>query len=240
MAARAVGAATIIATDINESRLDLARELGATHTMLASRPDLAAALAEASAGTLNYAIDSTARPGVIRAAADALGRRGILGLVGASAPGDELSFDAGSIMDGGRVLRGIVEGDADPQVFIPKWVALHAKGRFPFDRLIRYYPFEDINEALSDAQQGRTVKDWHNLTALLQQDLLAPPSAGPIAPGHLSRLARAHARGQYTWNALIVRCFSSLEDDRARVCEFADLAQAHGRVCCRARDHMRK
>ena len=158
MAAKVVGAATIIAIDINESRLDLARELGATHTMLASSPDLAAGLAEASAGALNYAIDSTARPGVIRAAADALGRRGILGLVGASAPGDELSFDAASIRDGGRVVRGIVEGDADPQVFIPKLVALHAEGRFPFDRLIRYYPFENINEALSDAEQGRTVK----------------------------------------------------------------------------------
>jgi hypothetical protein len=83
---------------------------------------------------------------------------GILGLVGASALGDELSFDAASIMDGGRVVRGIVEGDADPHVFIPKLVALHAEGRFPLDRLIRYYPFEDINAALSDAEQRRTVK----------------------------------------------------------------------------------
>ena len=81
-----------------------------------------------------------------------------MGLVGASAPGDELSFNAASIMDGGRVVRGIVEGDADPQVFIPKLVGLHAEGRFPFDRLIRYYPFEDINAALSDAEHGRTVK----------------------------------------------------------------------------------
>ena len=153
MAAKAVGAATIIAIDINENRLDLARELGATHTILATRPDLAAALAEAGAGALNYAIDTTARPSVIRAAADALGPRGILGLVGASAPGDELSFDAASIMSGGRVVRGIVEGDADPHVFIPKLVALHAEGRFPFDRLIRYYRFEDINEALSDGSR---------------------------------------------------------------------------------------
>ena len=60
----------------------------------------------------------------------------------------ELSFDAASIMSGGRVVRGIVKGDADPHVFIPKLVALHAEGRFPFDRLIRYCPFEDINEAL--------------------------------------------------------------------------------------------
>ena len=158
MAAKVIGAATIIAVDINESRLDLARELGATHTIHATCPDLAAAIAKANAGALDYAIDTTGRPGTIRAAADALGPRGILGLVGASAPGAELSFDAASIMGGGRVVRGIVEGDADPHVFIPKLVALHAEGWFPFDRLIRYYPFEDINEALLDAEQGRTVK----------------------------------------------------------------------------------
>jgi aryl-alcohol dehydrogenase len=91
-----------------------------------------------------------------------------LGLVGASAPGAELSFDAASIMGGGRVARGIVEGDADPHVFIPKLVALHAEGRFPFDRLIRYYPFENINEALfrwragADGEAGSA--DRHNLT----------------------------------------------------------------------------
>ena len=158
MAAKAVGATTIIAVDINKDRLDLARESGATHTIPATRPDLAAALTEATEGHLNYAIDTTARPGVIRTAADALGPCGVLGLVGASAPGDELNFDADLIMSGGRVVRGIVEGDADPHVFIPKLVALHAEGRFPFDRLIRYYRFEDINTALLDGEQGRTVK----------------------------------------------------------------------------------
>jgi hypothetical protein len=83
-----------------------------------------------------------------------------LGLVGASAPGDELSFDAASMMSGGRVVRGIVAGDPDPLVFIPQLVALHAEGRFPFDRLIRFYPFEDINEALSGGEHGRTVKPY--------------------------------------------------------------------------------
>jgi aryl-alcohol dehydrogenase len=158
MAAKAVGAKTIIAIDLNESRLSLARELGATETLVGSTIGLAAAVTDAAAGTLNYAIDTTGRPDVIRVAADALGPRGVLGLVGANAPGDEISFDAVSIMSGGRMVRGVVEGDADPHTFIPKLIALHAKGLFPFDRLIKFYPFEDINTAFRDGEDGRTVK----------------------------------------------------------------------------------
>jgi aryl-alcohol dehydrogenase len=143
---------------MNESRLSLARELGATETLVGSTIGLAAAVTDAAAGTLNYAIDTTGRPDVIRVAADALGPRGVLGLVGANAPGDEISFDAVSIMSGGRMVRGVVEGDADPHTFIPKLIALHAKGLFPFDRLIKFYPFEDINTAFRDGEDGRTVK----------------------------------------------------------------------------------
>jgi aryl-alcohol dehydrogenase len=62
------------------------------------------------------------------------------------------------MMSGGRVVRGIVEGDAEPHRFIPELVELHAQGRFPFDRLVRFYDFEDINEAIADGEQGRTVK----------------------------------------------------------------------------------
>ncbi len=61
-------------------------------------------------------------------------------------------------MTAGRTLRGIVEGDSNPDVFIPALIALHAQGRFPFDRLIRHYDFADINAAISDSEAGRTVK----------------------------------------------------------------------------------
>lgn len=87
-----------------------------------------------------------------------LAPRGTCGIVGASAPGSTIPLDLISLMSGGRTVRGIVEGDANPDAFIPALVRLHKAGRFPFDRLITYYPFSAIDEAFADADQGKVVK----------------------------------------------------------------------------------
>jgi aryl-alcohol dehydrogenase len=53
---------------------------------------------------------------------------------------------------------GINQGDAVPRESIPALVELHRQGRFPFDELIRVYPFEDIQQAADDAAAGTVVK----------------------------------------------------------------------------------
>jgi aryl-alcohol dehydrogenase len=58
----------------------------------------------------------------------------------------------------GRTVRGILGGDAVPDLFIPQLVELYRQGRFPFDRLIRFYPFDEINRAVKDMEAGRVVK----------------------------------------------------------------------------------
>jgi aryl-alcohol dehydrogenase len=58
----------------------------------------------------------------------------------------------------GRTVKGIIEGDAIPDLFIPKLIELYRQGRFPFDRLIKYYPFDQINQAVEDMEQGRVIK----------------------------------------------------------------------------------
>jgi aryl-alcohol dehydrogenase len=57
-----------------------------------------------------------------------------------------------------KTVRGIVEGDAVPDIFIPRLIDLHAKGRFPFDRLVKFYDLDRINEAADDAEEGNTLK----------------------------------------------------------------------------------
>jgi aryl-alcohol dehydrogenase len=52
----------------------------------------------------------------------------------------------------------VIEGDAVPQSFIPLLVELYEAGRFPFDRLIKRYPFDRINEAFADSAAGLTIK----------------------------------------------------------------------------------
>lgn len=94
---------------------------------------------------------------MLRQAADALNQGGTCGLIGAAAIGTEVSLDMSSLLFG-RTVRGIVEGDSVPQLFIPKLVDLYRQGRFPFDKLIKSYAFEDINEAVEDAEKGTTLK----------------------------------------------------------------------------------
>jgi aryl-alcohol dehydrogenase len=63
-----------------------------------------------------------------------------------------------SFMLNGRTLRGVMEGDSDPHTFIPQLINLWRKGRFPFDKLVKFYPFEEINQAVTDSEQGRVLK----------------------------------------------------------------------------------
>jgi len=58
----------------------------------------------------------------------------------------------------GFTVKGILEGDSDPDEFLPQLVALYGRGRLPFDRFVRFYPFEEINQAIADARSGACVK----------------------------------------------------------------------------------
>ncbi|TWB71763.1 aryl-alcohol dehydrogenase [Nitrospirillum amazonense] len=159
MAARVMGAASIIAIDLVEARLDLARELGATHVFNPGRTSVVDGIMALTGGMgVDYALDTTARLAVVGDAVRCLAPRGVCGLVGAMPFGQILPVDGGHLMSGGRSVRGIVEGDADPHQFIPALIDLYLAGQFPFDRLITFYPLAEINQAIHDAEAGRTVK----------------------------------------------------------------------------------
>ncbi len=149
MAARVAGASPIIGIDIVPGRLALARELGATHTIDSRKEDVAARV-KAIAGGVDYTVETTDDDGMYRLSLELLNPKGTAALVtGASGP---------SRMPGGRKALGIVEGDAVPQQFLPKLIALWRKGLFPFERLVKFYGFEDVNRAIADAKRGATIK----------------------------------------------------------------------------------
>jgi len=158
MAARVVGATTIIAVDIVDARLRLAKRLGATHTINARKHDPVAAIMKITGGRgLDYTLDSTGLARVFSQAVDALGIRGSCGYVtGGVKP--ERKFDARAFMAKGKRLIAILEGDAVPDVFIPHLIRLYAQGRFPFDKLVRFYPLRQINRAFTDSARGRAIK----------------------------------------------------------------------------------
>lgn len=159
MAAKALGAATIVAVDRVAERLALAQELGATHTVLADGSnDVVAEIARVTGGGANVSLDTTAVSAVLRHAIDCLAPLGRCGFVGGAPVGSVLEVDVRDMMLNGKTLRGIVEGDSNADVFIPKLIEMQSLGHFPFEKLVRMYPFGQINEAIEDAISGKTVK----------------------------------------------------------------------------------
>ncbi|MDP9294936.1 MAG: zinc-binding dehydrogenase, partial [Actinomycetota bacterium] len=106
----------------------------------------------------DVSLEASGSAEVLRQAVDCLAPTGTCGIVGAPAFGTEVSLDVNTILTAGRAVRGIVEGDSIPDIFIPRLIALWQQGRFPIERLITHYDFDRIDEAAHDAEQGKVVK----------------------------------------------------------------------------------
>jgi aryl-alcohol dehydrogenase len=158
MAARVAGCTTIIGVDIRPERLKLAEELGATHTINGSEGNTLEQIQKITNGKgVAYSLETTARPQILRQAVECLRVTGVCGLIGAAPLGTEVNLDMNSILFG-RTLRGIVEGDSVPDIFIPQLIELYVQGRFPFDKLIKKYRLDEINEAVAAAENGSVLK----------------------------------------------------------------------------------
>jgi aryl-alcohol dehydrogenase len=158
MAARIVGAGPIIGVDIIPWRLDLALQLGATHIIDSRREEVSARIAEITGSGVDFVVDTTGDPELVRIAVAALKREGRVALL--TGDMETRSFA------GGRKAFGVIQGDAVPQRFIPTLIDLYRTGQFPFDRLVKFYPFADINRAIADARKGDAIKPVVRIRAL--------------------------------------------------------------------------
>jgi aryl-alcohol dehydrogenase len=157
MAGRIAGADTVLAVDIHADRLALARELGATHAVDARDPQAEAQIRAALGPGADHALDTSGHVDTIRTAIRTLAPRGTCGLI-SSAKGAEIPVDALHLMVGGRSVMGVHQGGSVPELFIPQLIAHHRAGRFPFERLLRFYPLERINDAMDDLAHARVLK----------------------------------------------------------------------------------
>ncbi|MBU9764132.1 NAD(P)-dependent alcohol dehydrogenase [Mycobacterium sp. TNTM28] len=155
MGARIAGCQTIVAVDPIAQRRTLATELGATATIDPMAVDAAAAVLERT-GPVAAAVDTTARPDVLAAAVGVLRERGTLALLGLGALSAELPVAL--IMGKGLTVRGVVEGDSEPQRFIPHLVDLHRRGELPIEALVSRYRFADFDRAWAAAKAADVVK----------------------------------------------------------------------------------
>jgi aryl-alcohol dehydrogenase len=157
LAAVVSGCATIIAVDVKESRLRLARQFGATHAIDPNLQDPVQMIREITGLGVDYVLDTTGIPSLIAQAVESTTLAGKCGLIGLTSADAQISLAVGTILRG-RCVFGIIEGDAVPDLFIPRLIELYKEGRFPFDKMITFYDLEKINEAALDSENGKTLK----------------------------------------------------------------------------------
>jgi len=105
----------------------------------------------------DYSLECTANPAMLRQAVDCLRWGGKCGLIGAAPMGTEAHLDMQNLLNG-RTVTGIVEGDAVSGILIPKLIEYYKLGKLPFDKMIKYYPFDQINKAVEEVQKGTVIK----------------------------------------------------------------------------------
>lgn len=159
LGARAVDAGVVIVVEPNAARRQLAIDLGANHAIdPRATPDVLASIKALTGGGVHYTLDTTGIPSVISVAIEALMPNGMCGLLGVPPPDASVPANLMSMLVRGVGVKYIVEGDADPQEFIPRMTEWFKAGRFPFDRLVGRFPFESINEAAQASLRGEVVK----------------------------------------------------------------------------------
>ncbi|GLB69118.1 Zn-dependent alcohol dehydrogenase [Arthrobacter mangrovi] len=165
MGARLQSPATIIAVDLSEEKLELARRAGATHTINARETDVVGAIKEISGGDgVEYAFEAIGRAGTIEQAYAALAPGGTAVVVGQVPSGVKISIDPMAMSGRELTLTGSNYGSSRPSVDFNRILGLHSSGALDLELLVGdRIPLADINEAftaMGSGATGRTVIEF--------------------------------------------------------------------------------
>jgi Zn-dependent alcohol dehydrogenase len=158
LGARAAGAATIVAVDVVPAKLELARELGATHAVLAGAAAVEA-VRDLTGGGADQTVETVGSERVLAEAYAATCRGGTTVTVGLPHPERLLTIPAVSLVAEERTLRGSYLGSCVPARDIPRFVALYRAGRLPVDRLLTHrLELDELNQGFDRLARGEAVR----------------------------------------------------------------------------------
>ncbi|SEP57850.1 zinc-binding dehydrogenase [Microlunatus flavus] len=162
MGASLVGAGPVIAVDVDPARLELARSVGATHTLDAREGDVVARVLDLTGGVgVPWALDAVGSPDTMRQAVDALAPGGTLVAVGLNRPDATVAVGINDLVQRQKRVVGALYGASNPRLDLPRLFGLYASGRLPIDRLVgARRPLSEVNEALAGLRggsAGRTI-----------------------------------------------------------------------------------
>jgi S-(hydroxymethyl)glutathione dehydrogenase/alcohol dehydrogenase len=157
MGAKVAGAGKIIAVDMLDRKLEMAKELGADYVINASRENPPQRVVELTGGA-DYAIECIGNVDVIAQALASLRFGGKCVLVGTSPPGSMLSLSPSDFVLG-KTLTGCLQGSIVPSVDVPRYVDWYMEGKLPIDKLVtRSYSLDGINDAFEALEKGEAIR----------------------------------------------------------------------------------
>jgi len=154
------GAAMIVAVDRVDSKLEMARLFGATHTVNASGEDnLVKALKKLTGGGADFAFECVGYGEVVAQAYGALRKGGTAVVVGVAGAKDMTTVRTSSFTFEEKTLTGSYFGSARPREDFPRLMGLYRSGRLKLDELITHrYRIDEAPQAFADLAEGRNAR----------------------------------------------------------------------------------
>lgn len=158
MAGKIAGCTTVIAIDVVDSRLALAKELGATDTINSKSEDAVEAIKKLTDGHgVNWAVDTTGVKKVMEDSIQALAQGGTTATIAVTP--NHIDLDTwNDLCVNDKSVIGVNMGDSIPQVDIPRLIEFNKLGMFDYQKTEKFYKFSQINEANADSVSGKTIK----------------------------------------------------------------------------------
>ncbi len=160
LAAVASGARELVAIDLNDAKLELARELGATACVNAAAPDAVERVRALTRGGVDYAFEMAGAIPALELAWRITRRGGSTISAGLPHPDKRFALPPVQLVAEERTLRGSYIGSAVPARDIPRYIDLYRRGKLPVDRLMgERLALDDINLGFDRLASGHALRD---------------------------------------------------------------------------------
>jgi alcohol dehydrogenase len=159
LGALAAGASRVVAVDILDNKLALARQLGASDAFNGAAPDAVEKIRAATGGGLEYVVETAGAAAAMDTAYKITRRGGTTVTIGLPPPDAALSVPLVQMVAEERTVKGSYIGSCVPVRDLPRYIALYRQGNLPVDRLLTdRIRLDDINEGFERLRRGDAVR----------------------------------------------------------------------------------
>ena len=159
LGARRAGASPLIAIDVSDSKLAIARDLGATHTFNAGLPECAAQVRSVLPGGVSHALEMAGSISALELAWAITGRGGTTVTAGLPHPDARLSVSPVQLVVDERTLKGSYVGSSTPSRDIPRYIEWYQRGELPVNKLLsERIRLSDINAGFDRLAAGQSIR----------------------------------------------------------------------------------